>query len=114
VLLNRDPVLWIAVENGRPVGSLRFDRRDDATAEISVSIAAERRGKGAGAQAIREATELFLAAHPEVRATVAEVRSENAGSIRAFERGGYRLRPGAAGPMHVLEAALPGLRSSPR
>jgi len=103
VLADRDRVLWIAEEDDYPIGSLRFDRQD-ATAEISVMIAGERRGAGVGAQAIREATELFLAAHPDVRTVMAEILSGNAGSMRAFERGGYRLRPGATGPMRVLEA----------
>lgn len=114
-LSRRDLALWIAVENEQPVGSLRFDRREAATAEISVSIAAERRGQGVGVQAIREATELYLAAHPEVRSVLAEIRPENSGSIQAFERGGYRARPSSSGPLRVLEAtASAAVRSSPR
>jgi len=110
-LSDSDRVLWIAEHEGEPVGSLRLDRRRDE-AEISVSIAAERRGAGLATQAIREASELFLAAHPDVCRVTAEVRPENAASLRAFERAGYSLAPGAVRGMRVLEAAAP-FRSSP-
>ncbi|MGI8633093.1 MAG: GNAT family N-acetyltransferase [Solirubrobacterales bacterium] len=111
VLSDLDRVLLIAQREGEPVGSLRFDRAE-GRAEISVSIAAEHRGDGLGTQAIREASELFLAANPGVRAVVAHVRAENTGSMRAFERAGYRVTPDTVGGMRVLEVAQP-VRPSP-
>jgi RimJ/RimL family protein N-acetyltransferase len=54
-----------------------------------VTVAPEQRGRGVGVQAIRESTELELAARPELARVVALVKAENAASQRAFERAGY-------------------------
>ncbi len=44
--------LWVAELAGEPVGQVRFDRVVDRTYEISVSVAANHRGKGLGARVI--------------------------------------------------------------
>lgn len=103
VLADPDRTLLVVQEGGVPVGSLRFDRHD-GQAEISVAIAAQRRGYGIGAQAVREGTELLLAAYPDIREIFAEVRQENTASLSAFERAGYRPVTRELSGMRLLRA----------
>lgn len=91
VVEDPDRTLLIAQEGDEPVGSVRFDRRGGES-EVSLVIAPERRGAGVGTQAVREASELELAARPELRGVRAEVRAENAASLALFERAGFRPR----------------------
>ena len=88
VLADPDRTLLVVEREGEPVGTVRFDReRDEAT--ISVTVAADQRGREVGVKAIRESTELELSARPHLRCVVALVKAENAASQRAFERAGY-------------------------
>lgn len=89
VLRDRDRSLLLVQRDGEAIASVRFDRDGDE-AEISIHVAPGRQSAGAGTQAIREATELQLAAYPELRRVVATVSAQNARSRRAFERAGYR------------------------
>jgi RimJ/RimL family protein N-acetyltransferase len=68
---------------------VRFDHADDR-AEISVTVAPAARGTGVGTRAIRESSELMLAAFPALQAVTAAVHEDNAGSLLAFARAGYR------------------------
>src|SRR4051812_10417834 len=88
VLADPDRTLLVVERDGEPVGTVRFDREGDE-ATLSVTVASEQRGRGVGVQAIRESTELELAARPELTRVVALVKAENAASQRAFERAGY-------------------------
>jgi RimJ/RimL family protein N-acetyltransferase len=72
---------------------VRFDRSGDE-AEISILVAPDHQAAGAGTQAIREATELQLAARPALRRVVAKVSAENEASRRGFERAGYTAAGG--------------------
>lgn len=102
----------LVVENeGRPVGTVRFDRGSDE-AEISVTLDPAARGGGLGTQVIAETTELELAARPELRAVVAEVQARNLPSLRAFERAGYERAPRVAAAGNTL--LLRPRRPSPR
>jgi spore coat polysaccharide biosynthesis predicted glycosyltransferase SpsG/GNAT superfamily N-acetyltransferase len=80
--------LLIAEADDGPCATVRFDR-SGAEAEISITVAPEQRGRGLGSQVIKEATELYLHAHPEVGRAVAEVRNDNAPSTVAFARAGF-------------------------
>jgi spore coat polysaccharide biosynthesis predicted glycosyltransferase SpsG/RimJ/RimL family protein N-acetyltransferase len=93
VLADPDRTLLVVEQAGHPAATVRFDREGDQ-AEISVTVAPERRGGGVGARAIREAAELELAAWPSLAAVIAEVQERNVRSLRAFERAGYRVLPG--------------------
>jgi len=97
--------LWLILHEGQPAGSVRFDRAG-ARAEISISVGAGERGAGLGTRAIRETTELYLSAWGDVEVVEAHVRPANAGSLRAFERAGYRPA-GEGGELAVLEATRP-------
>ena len=86
-------LLVIEDEEG-PIGSLRFDGHDEE-AVISVIVGSGRRGKGKGSKAIRETSELFLAAFPLLERIRAELRADNARSEGAFRRAGFTPAAGA-------------------
>ena len=88
VLADPDRTLLVVEREGEPVGTVRLDREGDE-ATISVTVAPEQRARGVGVQAIRQTTELELAARPQLAGVVALVKAENAASQRAFERAGY-------------------------
>lgn len=109
VLADPNRTLLVAEHAGTPVGTLRFDRSADR-ALISVAAAPEARGRGLGTQMIAEATELQLAAHPQLAGVLAEVQARNLPSLKAFERAGYL--PAAAGAPSDRGTTLVRERSS--
>jgi RimJ/RimL family protein N-acetyltransferase len=95
--LLRDPArrLFIAEEQGEPVGSVRADREPDgACHELSWTVAPSARGRGIGARMVR----LLLAEVPgPVRA---EVKPGNAASVRIAEAAGLRFDGECEGVLH--------------
>ena len=75
-------------ENDVPIGQVRFDVEHDE-AEISVSVASEHRGKGYGSLLIHlGAAEVFR--QTSCLEVHAFIKPNNDGSIRAFEKSGFR------------------------
>ncbi|WP_210509021.1 bifunctional UDP-2,4-diacetamido-2,4,6-trideoxy-beta-L-altropyranose hydrolase/GNAT family N-acetyltransferase [Naasia sp. SYSU D00057] len=104
-----DPMrsLLIARTEGAPAGTVRFDRLDEGSAEISITLAPSARGRGL-AQPVIAAAMAWLAAQPSPpRLVIAEMRPENGASQRAFRAAGF-TGDGAAGAdgMVRLSAAL--------
>ena len=82
-------LLWIAEDaQGQPVGQVRFDLGQDATAIISVSMAPDQRGRGYGATAIAQACAALRARHGSLT-VLAYIRPDNLASQRAFSRAGF-------------------------
>jgi RimJ/RimL family protein N-acetyltransferase len=77
-------------ESGGPIGSVRFDIEDDY-AEISVSLDKDQRGRGYGATSIRRGSDLLMQTAP-VKRVVALVKSNNPGSLAAFQRAGFIIQ----------------------
>ncbi len=84
VLANPERKLLIAEQDGRPVGTVRFDRGNH-TWEVSITLAPAARGKGL-------AVPVLLAAERTLdRPTIhAIIHRDNAASLALFERAGYR------------------------
>jgi RimJ/RimL family protein N-acetyltransferase len=82
--------LLICELDGEPVGQVRFDRRGERRYEISVALAAEARGGGLSAPLIALALEHQRESLPDAEVE-AHVRAENARSLAAFRRAGFRL-----------------------
>ena len=95
--LLRNPArrLFIAEEQGEPVGSVRADRDPDgACHELSWTVAPSARGRGIGAGMVR-----LLRA--EVRGPVrAEVKPGNAASVRIAEAAGLHFEAEREGVLH--------------
>jgi UDP-2,4-diacetamido-2,4,6-trideoxy-beta-L-altropyranose hydrolase len=74
-----------------PLGQVRIDGCRDGEAEIHVSVAGERRGQGWGARLLRAAVER-AGRELRVRRIHAYIKSENAGSLRTFQKAGFQDR----------------------
>jgi RimJ/RimL family protein N-acetyltransferase len=85
--------LYIAEVDGSPVGTVRADA--GLMAELSWTVAPMYRGRGFGTQMLAAA----LALHPHARA---EIKAENAASIRMAEKCGMRLERESGGVLHYL------------
>ena len=83
-----------ALIDGARVGFLRFRPAQPPHGEsarcvdISINLAPEARGRGLGTAILKAATGYLGAAG--IKTVLAEVRLENAASLRAFEAAGYR------------------------
>jgi UDP-2,4-diacetamido-2,4,6-trideoxy-beta-L-altropyranose hydrolase len=86
----QDPacLMFIALlDDGQPLGVVRFDmQRHSAT--VSVSIAAEFRGRGVGGRLIRKACEALLAIRPISRVN-AYIKKDNVASQHVFAKAGF-------------------------
>lgn len=85
-------MLWIAEFDSDRCGVVRMDLSGDAdSAEISVALNPDYRGRGLGRECIRMSSERVLE-QTEATRVDALVRPENEASIRAFEAAGYEPR----------------------
>lgn len=93
--------LLLACVGDTPVGSIRYDRIDEACFEVSIYLDPDLLGLGLGS-ALLAAGERWLVQSCSARLIRAEVLPHNTASIRLFRAAGY------TGEDHVLHKALPG------
>ena len=79
-----ETALYVAEQDGEPVGTVRLELADVAL--ISITVAPEHRGEGLAVPMI-EAACAKVGDFP----VVAEIRPANLASIRAFEKAGFEL-----------------------
>jgi UDP-2,4-diacetamido-2,4,6-trideoxy-beta-L-altropyranose hydrolase len=113
LLADPDRTLWIVEDASEAVASVRFDVEGEA-AEISIVVAPERRGGGIAGQAVREASELFLAAHPAIERIEAVVSVDNPASSKTFERAGFAAGAGEDGGWRAFVLRRAHLASAPQ
>lgn len=94
-LADPNRIVMIGQNDGRDIGVVRFDVSGDH-AEISLNLAPEARGHGLSVPLLKAAIDAFLS--QTSAAIVAELRSDNTASRRAFEAAGFR-RVGQTGDM---------------
>ena len=99
--LQRSDYRILIAENrrGQSVGQARLDL-DNNRAVISISIAAEFRGRGYGTALIRAATNQAFV-HDKVEYVDAFVRDDNRISAAAFMKAEYQCQPGISGHEHT-------------
>lgn len=85
-----DPHVHLLIGEDRlgPIGVLRYDLNADV-AEVSIYLAPERMGRGAGSMLLAGGEGWLAARHPAVAELSARVRAANHASIRLFEAAGY-------------------------
>jgi RimJ/RimL family protein N-acetyltransferase len=82
-----DFFIYIALdENENKLGQFRIDPKG----EVSVSLAERFKGKGLGWQIIKLGSEEFKKSSS--KELVAEIKSENKSSLKAFEKAGYQFK----------------------
>jgi len=93
----QDPsrLLLVAEAEGEKLGMVRFDEVDGCW-EVNINLAPEVRGQGLGAPLLKAGLSHFAERRPMV-AVEAEIRPENAASIRIFESAGFRALPPEGG-----------------
>lgn len=82
-------LFYLATVDDTPVGQIRYDITDDTTAVVSVSLAKEWRGHGLGTALARQGSEQCFA-DSAVERIVGYIKPENAASIRAFAKAGFK------------------------
>lgn len=87
-LASRAVRIWIAEDDGEPVGHARLD----SNGELSVEIVPERRGEGRGTKLIVATSHLGVEqlGHTRIKACVDE---SNASARKAFLNAGFEERP---------------------
>ncbi len=98
---NPSRVIYIALSGGQKIGQIRFDEEMDKTAIISITVKPEERGKGYGTEIIRKGTSRYLLDKGN-RRIIAEIKAENAASIRAFEKAGYTMLKNEEGTLKYI------------
>jgi RimJ/RimL family protein N-acetyltransferase len=96
--------LWVAEEDGVPVGQVRVDVDGDAGV-FSIAVAPAARGRGVGQEMLRSALGEIEREHL-VTTITAESHPDNQASMHAFERVGFRRRGASEGGFIVLELRL--------
>lgn len=88
-LRNPNRLILMAVdEQSEALGMVRFDFDGEGRATVSINIASRWRGLGLGQVILHEGLEAARASRDGVSFT-AQIRTENAASIRIFEREGF-------------------------
>ena len=90
-LSNPDRVLLI-VESDHPIGTVRFDRVEPATWEVSITVAPTERGKGLAADVLMLGEAALQAGHAPAW-IVANIHVDNAASATLFRHAGYEPSP---------------------
>jgi UDP-2,4-diacetamido-2,4,6-trideoxy-beta-L-altropyranose hydrolase len=88
-LMSSNSLMLIAEDDqGIPCGQIRFDIRENREADLNISLAKEKRGRGLAVPMIQEGVrELF--ASGDCECVHAFVKLENTPSLRAFEKAGF-------------------------
>jgi RimJ/RimL family protein N-acetyltransferase len=97
--------LWIAEQAGTALGQVRLDVAD-GTGTVSIAVAPEHRGRGV-AVAMLGALVDSVAGDQDVRRLRALIHPDNASSLHAFERAGFRRAGAAEGGFVVLLRQVP-------
>jgi UDP-2,4-diacetamido-2,4,6-trideoxy-beta-L-altropyranose hydrolase len=92
-LADPDTVMLMGLSGGRPVGVVRFDRRADGSAEVSITLASEYRGRGLGRNLLQRGCE-YVVQTGFAQVLDADVKADNAVSQRLFEGCGFRMAAG--------------------
>lgn len=82
-------VAYVASEQDKPVGIIRFDE-SDRKIRVSITIDPERHGHGLGSTLIKKGVKKYIECHNPHKQIVAEIVSVNIASTKAFEKAGFK------------------------
>lgn len=87
----KDPntTIYIAYYKEKKIGSIRFENKDNVI-KINVMLNPDFLGKGLGTETIRLGTEKFVSEKGQDRPIVAEIKTGNIASIKAFQKAGFK------------------------
>lgn len=102
LLANPTRWLFVAQVGQLPVGSIRFDRRDNGHLEVSLYTAPDLQGLGLGQRLLAAGEQTLLALCPGGFTVEAQVLPDNTPSQRLFQTAGYH-----GGPLQFRKAIGP-------
>ena len=73
-----------------PIAVVRFDLDID-TAQVSINLAPQKRGKGLASQCLASTISYFVKYYPSVSKLFAEIRTQNEASRKSFEKVGFSI-----------------------
>lgn len=88
-LASTDTVIYIAVSGKDKLGTVRFED-DGETIKTSVMLNPAFFGQGLGSKVISIATEKYLREKRPAKPIVAEIKTGNTASLRAFAKAGFK------------------------
>jgi RimJ/RimL family protein N-acetyltransferase len=80
--------IYIAVSDNKKIGTIRFEEKSDFI-KVSVMLNPEYFGRGFGADLIRLGTEKYADKKNPDKPLIAEIKTDNTASIKAFKKAGY-------------------------
>lgn len=87
-LSSADCRIWFLVRNGLPVAHVRYDRKGDLWAEVSLTVAPESRGQGFAREILR-LTAILARRELGVEKLIGHVMVDNVASVKAFAAAEY-------------------------
>ncbi|HEX2131718.1 MAG TPA: GNAT family N-acetyltransferase, partial [Actinophytocola sp.] len=96
-----DRLLLVVERDATPLGTVRFDRLEPGTWEVSITVAPEHRGQGLAGRILMVGEGALRARHSPVT-VLATVHEANEASLALFRRAGYRPSPRPAEPPFTL------------
>ena len=94
-------LLLVAQLQEKPIGQIRFEKRDKDVFEIDFSIDAAQRGKGYGSDILKTGVAELLQKKTGVKRIVGRVKKENVASSRAFQQAGFKQEPSDANQKEI-------------
>lgn len=91
-LQNSNRVMWIACMGDTEVGMIRFDRTNEASQEVEVSLylAPDQMGKGLGGKLLEAGEQKLLSVWEGIERIVAQVLPSNKASMKLFAKAQYQ------------------------
>src|SRR3972149_6139660 len=83
-----DTTIYMAFCKNNKIGSIRFEDRGEVI-KASVMLNPDFLGKGFGSELIRTGIKQFLTENKSDKPVVAEIKTENIASLKAFKRAGF-------------------------
>lgn len=88
-LASADTVIYIAISGTDKIGTIRFEDNGE-TIKTSVMLNPAFFGKGLGPKVISLATEKYLREKSPAKPIVAEIKTDNTASLKAFAKAGFK------------------------
>lgn len=88
-LVSAETVIYIAMSGSDKIGAVRFDAAGEAV-KTSVMLNPAFFGQGLGSKVIAIGTEKYLRENRPAKPIVAEIKTDNAASIKAFAKAGFK------------------------
>ncbi|QPJ62158.1 MAG: GNAT family N-acetyltransferase [Candidatus Nitronauta litoralis] len=90
ILEASDRHLLIGDSEGKSIGVIRIEPVDQEGGEISVYLVPGNSGQGLGSLLISKGIEWVAQHHPQIKHLQAKILGENAASLKAFQRAGFK------------------------